>query len=457
MRRTILIVIGLLILIGLVLLGWQRVNSSPAAAATLQTAAVERGTLVATVNAAGNITAKASATLTFPVSGTVQKVYVKKGDVVAAGQPLVQLDTTDLEYQVKQAEASLIIAQAKLDQTKAGPTPEELAVAEAAVQSAQATYQVEQAKLGLRDQQIKSARADVDKAAAALLTAQADYDAHRDSSSYALALQQASIAYQKAVADYNVQLATLNDVALRNAAAQLAQARLNLEKLKTKPTQEDLAIAQAQVEQARISLEQARLKLKNATLTAPFNGVVTAMNAIEGLPATSNPVTLVDMSTLTIETNMAELDVAKIRSGQEVQVMLDALPNVQLAGRVNLVLPVATVTQGVVNYPVSVTLLNPDPAVKPGMTANISIIVDRRDNVVLVPNRALRTQGRQRVVEVMFEGRRFEVPVQIGMTGETSSEVLAGLKEGDVVVLTTTTTRPGGVPGMPGMGGFFGR
>ena len=98
-------------------------------------------------------------------------------------------------------------------------------------------------------------------------------------------------------------------------------------------------------------------------------------------------------------------------------------------------------SSGVVNYPVTVAITNTTDAVKTGMTSNVNIIVAERDNVLTVPNRAIRTVGKQKTVTVLFEGQQIQTPVQAGLSGDSATEITSGLKEGDVVVLTTTTTR----------------
>jgi hypothetical protein len=96
------------------------------------------------------------------------------------------------------------------------------------------------------------------------------------------------------------------------------------------------------------------------------------------------------------------------------------------------------------------------------MTASVQIVVERRDDVLLVPNRAIRTQGRQRIVQVLFEGQVIEVPVTVGLSNESQSEVTGqGLREGDEVVInaataTGTQAGPGRVFGGLGGGGFTG-
>ena len=222
------------------------------------------------------------------------------------------------------------------------------------------------------------------------------------------------------------------------------------------PTPEDLIIAQAQVKQAEAGLAQSKSQLAKAILVAPFDGVVADVYVQVGqmVGASTQAVMLTDLSQLNIAVTLSEVDVPKIKVGQEAQVTLDAVPGVTLSGRVDEVDLVGVTTQGVVNYPATVILSNPNDVIRPGMNASVGIVLDRRDDVVLVPNRAVRTVGRQHVATVLYQGQQVDVPVTIGLTGETQTEVVDGLREGDVVLIGTTTTTARGVPGVGGLGGL---
>ncbi len=132
------------------------------------------------------------------------------------------------------------------------------------------------------------------------------------------------------------------------------------------------------------------------------------------------------------------------------------MPDATLAGAVSQIEPAGTQSSGVVNYPVTIALTTITDTVKAGMTANVDLIVDQRSNVLTVPNRAIKTVNKQKVVTVLYEGQQNQVPVQTGLSNDTTTEIVSGLKAGDVVVLSTTTTKAtssgGGMgPGMPPM------
>lgn len=449
MKRSKYLVI---ILLTLALVGCQAQASSFATAP--QTATVKRGTLTALVNAAGTVVARSQVNLTFQTSGQVKEIDVQTGDQVKAGQALVKLDATDLELSVAKAQVSLDTAKTKLAQTQAGPKSSDVASARADLASAYAAYQAALAKYNLTNAQITVARAQLDKAAATLTRAQAAYDWHAhdwldvkpENSQQKTDADNARTAYDLAQASYNQTAAGINDSAFQAAAAQLAQAQYKLDSLLKTPTPEDLIIAQAQVKQAEANLQQAQTQLAKAIVTAPFDGTVADVNVQVGqmANASTQAVILADLAQLEITVNLVEVDVPKAQVGQEAQVTLDAVPGATFSGRVDGIDLVGTTTQGVVNYPVTVVISGTNGTIRPGMSASVGIILQQRQDVLLIPNRAVRSSGQTRVVTVLYEGQRIDVPVTLGLTGDTQTEVVDGLQEGDVVIINATTTTTGG-------------
>ncbi len=423
MKRSVVIIGGVVVILLAVgaLFGWETLTASAATTNRLQTTTVQRGTLVASVDAAGNVSAPEQAALNFQTSGTVAKVDVQVGDQVKKGQPLMELNTSDLQLALKSAQASLANAQANFDAAKA--------------------------KDATNANQILAAKAAVDKAQSTMQQAQAAYDRIGGSSnpsigmtSQSVTLQQATDDYQAALANYQVTLATINDTALRSA--------------------------QAQLDTAQIAVEQAQSNLDKAALVAPFDGVISAVNYTVGQStgggtgsstgSGSAAVTITNLSNLQIQVQVAEVDVPKVQVGETAQVTFDALPGKTYNAQVVSIDPVGTVTQGVVNYPVTVAMTDADSAVKPGMTANLAVTVDQRSNALILPLRAVRTQGNQKVVTVLYKGETIQVPVTTGLQNDQSVEVTSGLQVGDVVVLNQTTTSTGTRPGLGGGGIFFG-
>jgi len=453
----------------------------------LSTATVSRGSLQATVSAAGTIAAHAQVTVQFQNSGQIKTVNVKAGDKVKAGQAMASLDTTDVEVAVALAQAGLDMAQARLATAKKSPLPSEIKAAEAALASAQAALRAAQNKTAHLGDQLTIEQANVDNVAQRLSDAQGTYSnlietmpsgargrrapyvppAGQEWSSQKAALDNAQIDYQIAVANYNLAAANVNDSSVQQAAAQVASARANLDNLKNTPAPEDVQVAELAVKQAQISLDQAKANMKKSQLIAPFDGVVADLNIQVGQQssASAQPVILVDLSRLEAQVNVGETDLPRVKVGEAVQVTFDALPGQTYTATVTEVALVGTTTQGVVNYPVTVALDKPDTStslsasqqIRPGMTANVTIVVEQRDNILLVPNRAVKTSGKQKIVTVIKDGKPAPVNVTLGMSSDTQSEVTSGLNEGDVVQVQQTTTTTSGGGGFGGPGGGIGR
>ncbi len=465
MKKNWLIITGAVIIVLAIVgaLGWRQMNASAAnTTVRAQTTTVQRGTLVATVSTAGNVSAPEEAAMAFQSSGRVAKVAVQIGDKVKKDQLLMQLDTTDLQLALKTAQANLVSAQANFDSNQTS-TQQALKTAQNNLVSAQASYDAALAKNSTNKDQILAAKSALDKAGVALQSAQAAYNAVAwrpdiGMTTQASALQSASSDYNTALANYNITVAGINDTALRSAQASLDNAKTALDQAQ-KNVDTSARTAQASLDSAKVAVDVAQRNLDKASIYAPFDGVVSVVNFSQGDSAgTGTAVSIVDLSNLQVKVLVAEVDMAKITVGQTADMTLDALQGKTYSAKVIAISPVGTVTQGVVNYPITVAVNNADGAVKPGMTANLAVEVDRRDNVLLLPTRAVRTQGNQKIVTVEYKGQNIQVPVGTGLTNDTQVEITNGLQEGDVVLLNqTTTTQRGGGGGAFFFGGGPGR
>ena len=218
-----------------------------------------------------------------------------------------------------------------------------------------------------------------------------------------------------------------------------AQAQANLDRLLDTPTEDQLAIAQQQVRQSEIALEQAKLAQEGAQLVAPFSGTVAQVNIkLDEMVSPGQPaVVLVDLSEFYVDVGVDELDVIYLEEGQEVILTLDALQEKTIAGRVERVDPVATVASGVVSYVVRVTIDEPDPRLRAGMTASVDVITARHVDVLTVPNRAIKVdrQTGRTYVEKLVDQKPVETDVELGLRSDQVSEIVSGLEDGDEVII----------------------
>ncbi len=197
--------------------------------------------------------------------------------------------------------------------------------------------------------------------------------------------------------------------------------------------------SKAKLEQTQVSLQQAEWRLEQATLAAPISGVVTALFVESGEMANSGQpvVILSDLANLDVDVNLDETDVARIKMGMTVVVTVDAFPGVEVSGEVIEIASTADVQSGVVLYPVTVRLDPTDLPLRSGMTVNVTFTLEEHKDTLIVPFRAIETEGGQAyVTRVTASGREAErVAVTLGLITDTQVEILSGINEGDVVTV----------------------
>ena len=255
-------------------------------------------------------------------------------------------------------------------------------------------------------------------------------------------------------------LAGPTDLATAQAEAQLAQAEATLEQLLTGASDEQIAIAEAQLEQANISLARAQYDLDQATLVAPFDGIITDVNAQVGTLTTGAVITLADTSELVVVLSVDEIDLADVVVGQPAGITLDAYPDNELTGSVTSIAPTASVAPGtaLTSYDVRVAIDPTDLNLRLGMTANAQLTTDQRTDVLLVPNSAInadRQAGTYSVNRVQADGTTEAIPVTIGLRDNRYTEITGGLEAGDELIIGEIITEPAPRPGQ-GRGPFGG-
>lgn len=502
---------GILILIvGISVASWTFFNPAPYDIArdpeVEEVLTIGRGTLLSTINASGRIEPQNEVRVEFGISGVVAEVFVERGQRVTKGTLMARLRTDDLELAIRRAEVELARARAQLEQLyeppdeadiaaaraevakakaqlealQAPPNPKDLDSAQAAVTSARAN--LKRVLKGLDENEITVRAAQLRRAEIALKQAQWAYDqisyrGDAGASPQAAQLEQATIDYEAAKANYllatkgadeadiaaaEAQVAQAeaaldrlvrgpSEAEQKAAEAQLAQAEAALNRLLREPSPIEVAIAQAAVDAAQLAVEQARVNLASALLVAPIDGVVTESNLKVGENSTAGRaqgVVLSDLSAYRITVEVDEVDIGRVRPGQKVSISVDAFPDTRFEGHITEIAPRATSASsgGVVSYQVRIALDNPGTPLLLGLSADATIEVERQEDVLLVPNRAVsvdRSRGEARyfVEKVTPEGLSTPVEIRLGLRSETHSQVLQGLAEGDRVVVRKISRR----------------
>ena len=224
------------------------------------------------------------------------------------------------------------------------------------------------------------------------------------------------------------------DTRISRAEANLAVAQDRLNSLKkNNPAPEDIAALEARIAAANAAVN-------TMLIEAPFSGKITQVNILPGdqVNAGEAAFRMDDLSELLIDVNISEVDINLLQVGQAAQLSFDSAYGREYEGTVSKIASVGTNNQGVVEFAVTISLDNPDENIKPGMSAVVNIVVNEFQNALLVPNRAIRVVDGQRVVYLLKnDGSLQEVPLTIGITSSSHSQVLDGeLKEGDKIVLS---------------------
>ncbi len=379
-------------------------------------------------------------------------------DNVNAAQTKVTASEHSSQAQVSTAQSNLASAQAKVASSER--------TAQAAIDTATANLSTTQTKLAASE---RSAANQIDTAQAALTSAQHNYDLKTKPASTTIAADEQAIANaQQSLHAAQVKAATSADP----AANQVQQAKQSLTAAKhgydTKvATATDAVIAtdQAAVASAENDVTTAKQALSYAKLVAPVDGVVVSVNIVAGATAPSGSAIVIQSNTLQVVANFTETDLPNLATNQGATITIKAV-NATVQGAVSAIAPqpASSTTGSVVTYPVTVTISDAAPAVRVGMSAQVSVTTAEAADVISIPSVALRgTAGNYSVTVLDNSGQAQQVPVTVGLIANGAAEIQSGLSEGERVVTGTvsarqgtTTTTPGGAIAIPGVGGGLG-
>lgn len=463
MKNTRFWVIGGVILVVVIAAIIFFVNQGNAASSEFQTTAAVRGDLLASIGATGTVRANQSAELVWQTTGKVESVNVVIGQQVSSGEMLATLDRTSVSQNIVLAESELLSAQRDLEDLRVsnqGRAEAELTLAQAekALEDAQKKVDAigfdrasetlienKQAELDILNQRIAQTR-QLYNSVASLPTG--------DSRKAEVTAQLTSLELQRdqLVAELNWYTGRPddNEIAQRRANLEIARANLALAELRLSRLVDGVDPVDLAAAEARVAAAQATLNL--ARVSAPFSGTITRADPLPGdlVTAGAPAFRIDDLSRLLVDVSISEIDINDIREGQEVTLTFDAIFGKTYNGAIVQVGQVGSDSGGAVNFVVTVELTDADELVKPGMTAAVSITIRELEDVLLVPNRAVRFVDGQRVVYVLRNGELHALTITLGASSDTVSEVLTGeLQEGDLIVLNPPTIF---APSGPGAG-----
>ncbi|MGD9093163.1 MAG: efflux RND transporter periplasmic adaptor subunit [Anaerolineales bacterium] len=428
------------------------------AQAAVETIEVDTGILVSTVDATGDVRTGQTASLYWGTTGTVSEVKVSVGDQVNNGDVLATLEQSSLPQNVILAEKDLVDAQQALSDIYTSHDSLALAEAEKAVADAQEA--VEEAERYLNNLNAPAAQTNIDQAEAALTMAEDKLKkaqeewtpwANKPEDNVKRAVKKQALAeaqqeYDTAVREYNGLLGSANETDLYIAEADLELAREEFveaqeeyERLLAGPDSDEIAAAEARIAAAEATLSQAWIE-------TPFEGTITQVDAMPGdqVNVNTGAFRLDDLSALYVDVMVSEIDVNQVVIGQEVSLTFNAIRAKTYHGEVVEVGIIGDDTAGVVSYPVTVRLTDADSDIRPGMTADVEIVVTQETESLLIPNPAIRVENGVQVVYVMdATGSTQPVEIKLGVSSDMMSQVLGGdLRAGDEIVLNPVDEAP---------------
>jgi HlyD family secretion protein len=484
------------------------------------TAKAERGNLRNTVTATGTLQAVTTVQVGSQASGTISALNADFNSVVKKGQVIAQLDPAVSKAQVDQARAALQQAQASLQLARAGVSNSRAGVgdAQARALAAKSTVQNSQAGVSSSEANLAVLKAQQDDALSYLkqqeslvkngVVPQRDYDI-------------ALTAYKSAEARSNQAAAQLNQAKFSEQSAAGAgvaqsQAQVQQSEAQVQQSQAQVQQAQAQVQQATAALQLAEVNLTHTTIVSPIDGIVVSRTVDVGqtVAASLSAPTLFtianDLKQMQVIANIDQADIGLVEQAKSVKFSVDAFPGKDFDGKIQEMRLNPTNVQNVVTYNVVINVSNPEQKLKPGMTANLTVTIDERNNVLKAPNSALRFtpldangqkisaagnsgQGRAQSANVnagasskgsdntqqsgeskfapasapVLEGQTRAIwvlgadgqpqarRIKVGLTDGISTEVVAGnLQEGEMVIIgqTITTASKSSASPAPGFG-----
>ncbi len=448
-KRPYLMIGGGFLLITITVLLVSKLNSANDVNNEFQTEIIERGDLIAIVGATGIVEPNQSAELNWETTGRVESIYAVLNDMIEPGEILAKLADNTLSQSVILAQADLVSAKRELEDLVNSNTESALAY-ENLLESEQKLREAEEERddwnyNNASDERIYTARSDFlnaeenHKAAQLVYDSLADLDDDDPQKLNAMEfLDEEKLKRDKSLRTLNYILGKSYDQQVAEnfaeydvALAQLQDAQREWERVKDGPNADDISVAESKVAAA-----EATISLGN--IEAPFGGTITRANPKVGdqVVAGSSAFRIDDLSELFVEVEISEVDINRVSVGQRADLTFDAIIGENFSGKVIEVSSVGNDTGTGVDFLVTLQIIDPTVLVRPGMTAAVNIIVSEIEDVLSVPNRAVRLKEGQRIVYILRDGEIQEVEVEFGSSSDIHSEIISGdIKEGDLIVL----------------------
>lgn len=411
-------------------------------------------TITETIASSGRVGGAIETLVGSQAAGVVEMLLVREGDRVTQGQQLAIIKNNVAEAQVAQAGQAINTARAQLSQTSRGPLTSEVDAASEQVRQAQAQVTQRQAVISQAEKSVAQARAQLsqfkaerDLAAKQLIRSQALSKsgviarAELDQARANLHVAEERIAAQAQaveLAQWNVRA---SGAGLKSAEANMGAQAARLRTVQSGARSEDVQVARQRLQDAERALRVARQQAANAKVTAPFAGVVTAINAELGQTVGAQGVLKLVSGDLELRLDVDESNLADLSVGQSAIVSSNTFAGSTFQGKVSELGAAVDVARGTVQ--VTVIPVDPPEWLRPGQTVNVNIVTAKSIQRILIPATAVTRAGDRNVVFVIENGRALEKTVVTRPPTAEGVPVLAGLTPQDRIIADVGNIKAG--------------
>lgn len=403
-----------------------------------ETTKVTKGNIETVVSATGQVGDTNEISITSEASGEITAVYIKKGDEVTAGQKIAQIDTSDLENEIYQAQLAVETAELNLDKLKEPADEYDITKAENELKTAQ--NDLKELKLTQEHAMdtVKEEKANAIENRDALSKKDENYDTQYQT--YTSQIKEA----KRKIEEYKLS----HPIALEEAEDKIEEKEKALEIAKEGADEQDIRLQEISVEEKKSKLNDLILERSDYTITSPKDGIIAALNISEGENISSsgassnsdaNGLATLISKTKNAEITINEVDVPQVSVGQKVNITFDALEDLEITGSVEDIDLIGTVDQGVVYNTVTIAFDTQDERVNNGMTVNTDIITNSKDDILIVPISAVTEQSDGDYIQILDRKNPKNIEVETGITDDINIEIIEGLEEGEEVITETNT------------------
>ncbi len=437
---------------------------------------VKKSDIVSEVSVTGRVKPFKSVDLAFEKNGRISAVLSNVGDFVYAGQALVKQDSSELSAQLSEAKADLAAKKAELNKSEIVLKNYYLSIIDVLNE---AYIKADDAVKKQADAMFTDGESDTPKLNFSTTDSQAQTDSQNgrlfsrtELNDWRQELSDLSAVSSRGDLDSALEksqghLSVINSflVSIMNALnkaygltqstldsykANITTARTNINTVSTNITDQKQSIDsqkatvdsdEAAVESYKAAIQNIEAQISKTVLYSPISGIVTRQDAKAGEIAAANAVlvSVISASQFEVEANIPEADIAKVKIGDSAKITLDAYgEGVIFDAKTVEIEPAETMIEGVATYKTTFQFINKDERIKSGMTANIDILTDKRENAIAVPRRAVISRNGDKIVKILIGDNILEVKVKTGLVGSDNNiEIIEGIKEGDKVIISS--------------------